>query len=156
MAYQKARDAIGDQQWQAKFDEDNRRFGLDYAMQELQRTDDNAYRNATLSISQDDNARAWLDYENSFNASAETSKYSGMTANQVYDAIKSSFTKPVVNDKGLATDQTALATDPASKEQMYLQVMGAGLPDGQDSQVLSLLGLTPKEIAAFDKQYLGE
>lgn len=152
VAYQKARDAIADKQWQTKFDEDVRQYGLGYGLQQLSQSDDSAYKQAQLALSQDDNSRAWLNYEQSLSATPE-SKYNGMSANQIYDAVLKSFTKPVLDKDGFATDQSALASDSASKEQMYQQVMGSGLPDGQDTQVLSLLGLTAKEVAAYDKKY---
>lgn len=153
MAYQKARDAITDKQWQTQFDENVRQYGLGYGLQQLSQSSDDAYRQAQLALSQDDNARAWLTYGDSQTA-APASEYNGMTPNQIYDAVSKAFTKPVLDKDGdPITGQTALATDAASKEQMYQQVMGAGLPDGQDTQVLSLLGLTAKDIAAYDKKY---
>jgi hypothetical protein len=76
-----------------------------------------------------------------------TSKYSGMTASQVYDAIKSRFT--VKDIKG----NSSIPNDPKTKEEIYKTVMGMGLPDGQDTQVLTMSGLSQKEIADFDKQY---
>lgn len=148
-AYQKARDAITDQRWQTEFDENVRQYGLNYGLQQLSQSDDNAYRQAQLALSQDDNLRAWL-------ATGETpaSEYSGMTANQIYDAVSKAFTKPVLDKDGDPIDgKSALAKDDASKEQMYQQVMGAGLPDGQDTQVLSLLGLTQADITKYDKKY---
>lgn len=149
-AYQKARDSMADGQWKTKFDEDVRQYGLGYGLQKLQETNQTAYQNANLAISQDENSRAWLDY-----GSGDTTavKYDGMTANQIYDAVSKAFTKPVLNERGVETDRMAIPTDAATKEQMYQQVLNSGLPDGQDTQVLSLLGLTAAEIAALDKKY---
>ncbi|WP_025692604.1 hypothetical protein [Paenibacillus zanthoxyli] len=144
-AYQQARDSISDAQWKAKFDEDVRQYGLNYGLQQLQQQNDQAYREATLGIQQDENARAWLQYGDSQQPTA--SKYNGMTANQIYDAVRSSFT---TTD---ADGNKTFPTDSKSKEAMYQQVMGAGLPDGQDKQVLSLLGLTADEIDALDKKH---
>lgn len=145
-AYQKARDSITDNQWRAQFDESARRYGLDYAMQQLQQTNENAYRNATLAINQDENSRAWLNYENDLYSQGASAEYSGMSPNQVYDAVRSRFTDP---------NTEKLLNDAQSKEKMYQQVMASGLPDGQDTQVMALLGLTPAEISAYDKKYLG-
>ncbi len=149
LAYSKARDAIADKQWQAKFDEDVRQYGLSYGLQQLNSSNDEAYRQAQLALSQDDNSRAWLDYENSLNAPAEAAKYSGMSANQVYDILKTEFTK---------TDSLGkpVALTGEDKDAIYQRVLSVGLPDGQDTQVMSLLGLTSAEISALDKKYLGE
>lgn len=144
-AYQKARDAITDSQWKAQFDQNVSEFGLNYALQKLSQDNDQAYRQATLGIQQDENARAWLQYGDSQQPAA--SEYNGMTANQIYDAVRNSFT---TTD---ADGNKTFPTDSQSKEKMYQQVMGAGLPDGQDSQVLALLGLSATDIAAFDKKY---
>ncbi|KHL95368.1 hypothetical protein QW71_12955 [Paenibacillus sp. IHB B 3415] len=147
-AYQTARDAISDKQWQAQFDESVRQYGLGYGLQQLSQSSDDSYRQAQLALSQDDNARQWvqLDYDQSQPAA---SKYVGMTANQIYDAVRNSFLIPSKDD----SEVKVLPKDSASKEQMYKQVMGAGLPDGQDTQVLSLLGLNKSDIDAFDKKY---
>ncbi|MCE3202467.1 hypothetical protein [Paenibacillus sonchi] len=150
LAYQKARDAVADSQWGTKFNEDVRQYGLSYGLQQLAQSDDNAYRQAQLAISQDDNARQWLTYEQSLAAPA--AKYNGMSANQIYDVVRNQFLIQDPNDKNSETK--VLPKDAASKRQMYLQVMGAGLPDGQDTQVLSLLGLTKDEIDALDRENL--
>ncbi|MNI98187.1 hypothetical protein D3C73_1569840 [compost metagenome] len=72
-----------------------------------------------------------------------------MTANQIYDAVRNQFLVPSSDN----SDVKVLPTDSASKEKMYQQVMGSGLPDGQDKQVLSLLGLSATDIASYDKKY---
>ncbi|MEK8206776.1 hypothetical protein NST41_14380 [Paenibacillus sp. FSL L8-0696] len=154
-AYQKARDAITDQRWKTEFDENVRQHGLGYGLQQLSQSSDDAYRQAQLALSKDDNDLAWIKYGDSLNGTAE-SKYSGMSANQIYDVVSKAFTKPMLDEKGRDSGNTALATDAASKKQMYMQVMGAGLPDGQDTQVLSLLGLTTAEIDALDKENLAQ
>lgn len=146
-AYQKVRDAISDQQWRMKFDEDVRQFGLSYALSQLQENNQQAYREAQLALSQDDNARAWLAYEDSLNQTPQ-SKYNGMSANQVYDAVRSMFTK-----KDPDTEQSYIPNDSDTKKRIYEQVMASGLPDGQDVQVMTMMGLTPRDIENFDKQY---
>ncbi|MNM39094.1 hypothetical protein D3C81_498630 [compost metagenome] len=146
-AYQKARDAITDSQWKAQFDQNVNEFGLNYALQKLSQDNDQAYRQATLGIQQDENARAWLQYGDSQQPAA--SEYNGMTANQIYDAVRNQFLVPSSDN----SDVKVLPTDSASKEKMYQQVMGSGLPDGQDKQVLSLLGLSATDIASYDKKY---
>lgn len=140
-AYTKARDAVADSQWSQQFAENMRQFGLNYAMTELQRQDDNAYRNAMTAISQDENARAWLGMQNT-----QPAEYSGMTAGQVLSALQSQYIDPV-------TEKYAPPKDSATKEQIYMQVTGFGLPVGQDDQVLLSMGLTQKDIQDFDKKY---
>jgi hypothetical protein len=146
-AYKKARDAIADQQWQAKFDQDVRQFGLDYGLRKLQTENDQAYRQATLAINQDDNARAWLTYDDKLNQTP-AAKYNGMNANQVYSALESRFS---VKDED--TEKSYIPNDAGTKQKIYEQVMSSGLPDGQDTQVMTMLGLSAKDIANFDKQY---
>jgi len=59
-AYQKVRDSVADSQWQTQFDEDTRRFGLNYALDQLvtnnqitQSEADSARANAQLELQQD-------------------------------------------------------------------------------------------------------
>ncbi|MDK8193779.1 hypothetical protein QP794_27225 [Paenibacillus sp. UMB7766-LJ446] len=140
-AYQKARDAVGDSQWAAQFEQNATQFGLNYALQQLQQQDDSAYRNAMLGISQDENSRAWLSLGNT-----KPAEYSGMTPGQVLSALQSQYIDP-------ATEKYAPPKDTATKEQIYMQVTGFGLPQGQDDQVLLSMGLTQKDIQDFDKKY---
>lgn len=140
-AYQKARDAVADSQWSAQFNENVRQFGLNYAMQELQRQDDKAYRDAMTAISQDENARAWLGMD-----SSQPAEYSGMTAPQVLSALQAQYTDPT-------TGTFTPPKDSAAKEQLYMQVSGYGLPIGQDDQVMLSLGLTTKDIQELDKKF---
>ncbi|UPK42457.1 hypothetical protein [Paenibacillus pabuli] len=140
-AYQKARDAVADSQWSAQFEQNATQFGLNYALQQLQQQDDQAYRNAMLGISQDENSRAWLSLGNT-----KPAEYSGMTPGQVLSALQSQYIDP-------ATEKYAPPKDSATKEQIYMQVTGFGLPQGQDDQVLLSMGLTQKDIQDFDKKY---
>lgn len=144
-AYQKARDSMADSQWKTKFDEDVRQNGLSYGLQQLAQTNDAAYQKANLAISQDENSRAWLDYGAGGTTAA---KYDGLTVSQAIDSLRQAFT--VTDPK---TDAKSIPTDAATKEKIYQQAMALGLPDGQDSQAMVSLGLTPTEIAAFDKKY---
>lgn len=56
-AYQRARDAISDQQWKAIFERDVNQFGLNYALQKLSEQNQQSYRQAQLALSRSDNAR---------------------------------------------------------------------------------------------------
>lgn len=142
-AYQKARDGISDQQWQAQFDENVRQYGLNYALDKLSQENQVAYQQAQLAISQDDNARAWLTYGDSL-SQTPSATYSGVTANQAYDSL---YTQFVNKETG------KIPTDTTTKNQIYQQVMSLGLPDGQDTQVMTMLGLSQTDITKYDKQY---
>lgn len=140
-AYQKARDAVADSQWGAQFQQSVDQFGLNYALQELQQRDETTYRNAMLAINQDENSRAWLGMQNT-----QPAEYSGMSAKDVLGTLQSLYTDPT-------TGTFTPPTDSASKDQLYLQIAGYGLPIGQDDQVMLSMGLTAKEIQQFDKKY---
>lgn len=139
-AYQKARDAIGDSQWKAQFDQNATQFNLNYALNQLQQQDDSAYRNAMLAINQDENSRAWLGLNN------PTTEYNGMSANQVLSALQSQY----VNSDG----KFVAPKDFATKDQIYQQIVGYQLPSGQEDQVMLSMGLTAKDIQELDKKYI--
>ncbi|WP_339182915.1 hypothetical protein [Paenibacillus sp. FSL R5-0701] len=141
-AYQQARDAIGDSQWTAQFEQNATQFGLNYALQQLQQQDDSLYKQAMLGISQDENSRAWLGLGNT-----QPAEYSGMNAGQVLSALQAQYIDPT-------TEKYAPPKDSATKEQIYQQIAGYGLPQGQDDQVMLSMGLTTKEIQEFDKKYI--
>ncbi|MNY40452.1 hypothetical protein D3C86_1751980 [compost metagenome] len=61
-AYQKARDAISDQQFQQKFAADTQQFGLNYALNQLQTNSDISYKQAMLALSQSGDALAWAEF----------------------------------------------------------------------------------------------
>jgi hypothetical protein len=158
-AYQKARDAITDQRWQTEFDENVRQYGLNYGLQQLSQSDDNAYRQAQLALAQDDNYRAWaqLDYDQSQPAA---SKYVGMTASQVLDNIKALYTEPVYSpdpDDPKAQIKTGeqLTKDPTKRTEMFEAVVDAGLTEAETKQILISLGYTMKDIEARVKEYQG-
>ncbi|MGN7457897.1 hypothetical protein ACTHPH_24060 [Paenibacillus pasadenensis] len=141
-AYQRARDAIGDAQWKAQFDENVRQYGLGYAMQRLQMDDDNSYRSAQLALSQDDNARQWaaLDADLASQQNKQP-EYSGMSAGQVLEQVRRQF-----------SDEDGAMLPNISKKDLYRTIVNYGLPDGQDEQVMLSMGLTKAEIAGFDKE----
>jgi hypothetical protein len=147
-AYQKARDAISDQQWKAKFDQDVNQFGLNYALQSLSEQNQQAYREAQIGLSQDDNARQWAQLDATLAANTGGSpEYNGMSANQVYDAVRNRFVKVDKDDKQY------IPSDAGTKKKIYESVGGMGLPQGQDEQVMMMLGLTAQDISKFDKEY---
>lgn len=161
-AYQQARDAITDKRWQTEFDENVRQYGLSYGLQQLSAQNSQAYQQAQLALSQDDNLRAWtqLDYEQS---QPSASKYVGMTANQVLDNIKALYTEPVYGQDPSDPDNPAaqietgkqLTKDPAKRTEMFEAVVDAGLSEAETKQILISLGYTMKDIEARVKQYSG-
>lgn len=85
-------------------------------------------------------------------------KYSGMSANQVLNSIKSQYTEDVFNQPTNQFTQPQkigerITVDPGKREQMFLQVIDSGLPDSDTDQVLTLLGLTKDEIKKFTDKY---
>lgn len=153
-AYQKARDAISDQQWKAQFDQSVRQYGLGYGLQMLQENNQQAYRQAQLALSQDDNSRAWaqLDYQMS---QPSTSSSGGLTANQVLQSMRSLYTEPTfVNNGGIQEKSGEQITQDATKrEQMFLSVVDSGLSDAETNQILLSLGMNKSEIDKFTKKY---
>ncbi|GAN11032.1 conserved hypothetical protein [Mucor ambiguus] len=145
-AYQKARDAISDAQWRATFDENVRQFGLNTAMEKLAQENEQAYKQATLGIANDENARAWLAMGN--DTSAPAANYNGMTAPQVISALTNLF---AVTDK--TTETTRIPNDAATKEKIYEAVAAYQLPAGMDDQVMASMGLSQKDIADLDKKH---
>ncbi|MFK4167250.1 hypothetical protein ACI2LM_13470 [Paenibacillus lautus] len=147
-AYQKARDAISDQQWKAKFDQDVNQFGLEYGLRALSEQNQQAYREAQIGLSQDDNARQWAQLDATLAANTGGSpEYNGLSANQVYDAVRNRFVKVDKDDKQY------IPSDAGTKKKIYESVGGMGLPQGQDEQVMMMLGLTAQDISKFDKEY---
>lgn len=155
-AYQQARDAISDQQWRAKFDQDVNQFGLNYALQSLSEQNQQAYREAQIGLSQDDSARAWaqLDYNMSNPSSSGSSR--GLSANQVLQSMQGLYTEPVyTTDKFGNQTKTGnkITSDTAKREQMFLNVVDSGLSDTETNQILNSLGMTKSEIDKYMKKY---
>lgn len=140
--YQQARDAIADSQWKTQFDENVRQFGLDYAMQELARQDDNAYRNATLALSQSqfewDQDMAIADAEAArmqaaAEAAANTSSIQDFAKSYVNSIVqRDSKTKKVIN-----------------KEEVFAALLASGYPDEDIDKILPQYGITQKDIESF-------
>ncbi|MEK3717906.1 hypothetical protein [Paenibacillus sp. FSL R7-0333] len=157
-AYSKARDAISDKQWQAKFDYDKNQGGLDYALRKLSEENQTAYQQANLALSQDDNARQWvaLDYEQS---QGSGSKASGLSPNQILSSMQSLYTEPTYSTDPDTGEQKKtgdkITTDPAKRKQMFESVVDYGLSDAETNQILLSLGMNKKEIDSLVKSYSG-
>ncbi|MMZ64201.1 hypothetical protein D1872_265060 [compost metagenome] len=155
-AYQKARDAITDQQWKMKFDQDVQQFGMTYALQSLQEQNQVAYRQATLALQADDNDRQWADLD--YRQSNPSGAKGGLTANQVLESMKGLYSVPVYGknaDGDSVKEGTKITTDTTQRQQMFQNVVDAGLSDAETRQVLSSLGMSKKEIDDFKKLYPG-
>ncbi|KOS00318.1 hypothetical protein [Paenibacillus polymyxa] len=150
LAQQQQQFTEGQQGWenqfnQAKFNEDVRQFGMQYAISQQQ-----------LALSQDDNARQWadLDYKQATSSGAS----GGLTANQVLQSMKGLYSVPVYGtnaDGDSVKEGTKITTDSAQRQQMFQNVVDAGLSDAETRQILSSLGMTTKEISDYKKLYQG-
>lgn len=112
--YQKARDAITDKQWQMKFDEDARQFGLNYALNQLQESNQNAYRQANLALSRDQ--FDWEQGKDIANAEANTLAKAGQTMS-IQDYTKT-YVNPIVQrdeDGNIINKNEVIATVLAGK-----------------------------------------
>lgn len=146
-AYQKARDAISDQQWRAQFDQNAQQFGLNYALQQLQQDDQRSYQQAQIALSQDSNDLDWYQADQQMLTNSG-SQYNGMTQSQVLDSARQRFTVENPN-----TGAKAIPQDNLTKQKIYEYVASVGLPQGQDDQVMLSLGLSAQDIKKFDAQY---
>ncbi|MGR6764446.1 hypothetical protein ACU1JV_21835 [Paenibacillus sp. T2-29] len=155
-AYQKARDAITDQQWRLKFDQDVQQFGMSYALQSLQEQNNTAYRQATLAIQSDDNARQWADLD--YKQANQGSAAGGLTANQVLQSMQGLYSVPVYGknaDGDSVKEGTKITTDASKRQEMFQNVVDAGLSDAETRQILSSLGMQKAEIDKYKKLYSG-
>lgn len=140
----------GQQGWenqfnQAKFNEDVRQFGLQYAISQQQ-----------LALSQDDNARQWADLD--FRQANPKGASGGLTANQVLQSMQGLYSVPVYGKNAVGDsvkEGTKITTDHAQRQQMFQNVVDAGLSDAETRQVLSSLGMSKKEIDDYKKLYQG-
>lgn len=98
-------------------------------------------------MSQSSDDLSWLKYDSDKAAAAgQSAEYNGLSANQVLDTLQKRFTDP-------ATQKQVAGLTP---QKIYETVVGYGLPDGQDDQVMISLGMTKDQIAALDKSYAGK
>lgn len=138
--YTQGRDKVEDQRWQSEFDRIKEQDGIQNAL---------AWANQTLNQAEFDDSSAykWAGLDAELAAAAnEGSKYQGMSANDVVSNVRKNF------DDGTGV----LPADPASREQMYMQIVGAGLPTDQEDQALAAIGFTPDQIKSLDDKHLGK
>ncbi|WP_110933251.1 hypothetical protein [Paenibacillus bouchesdurhonensis] len=155
-AYQKVRDQIRDEQWKMQFDQDVNQFGLQHALSRQVQLGGLSIDQARLALSADDNARQWaaLDWE-MMNPSG--SSRGGLTANQILQSMQSLYTEPVFQDNKGIQEKVGdrITQDPTKREQMFLNVVDAGLSDAETLQILSSLGMTKTEIENYKKKHPG-
>lgn len=139
MAYQQVRDQVGDSQWQAQFDEDTRRYGLDYALNEL-------VTNNQISQSQADSARSDAQLElqqDQFSygmASDQDAKSQGQTADAYAPYIESVAKYNETVDKlGQPTGQKTLGNPDTVKR----SILASGLNDYEQYRLMEMYGLWP-------------
>lgn len=139
MAYQQVRDQVGDSQWQAQFDEDTRRYGLDYALNQL-------VTNNQISQSQADSARSDAQLElqqDQFSygmASDQDAKSQGQTADAYAPYIESVAKYNETVDKlGQPTGQKTLGNPDTVKR----SILASGLNDYEQYRLMEMYGLWP-------------
>ena len=131
--YTAGRDEIEDQKWQTEFDRIKEQDGIQNAI---------AFANQTLNEAEfeDSSAFRWVGLEEDLKAAAlKGEEYEGMSANDVVRNVRDNFT----NAAG------KIPTDPKTKEAIFLQIVGAGLPEDQEKQAFSAIGLTKEEVASL-------
>lgn len=150
-AYQKARDAIADKQWQAKFDEDYRRYGLDYALQQQQidisamnANTSRAGNNASIANNQfgqlmdvwkaNGTAPAGLE---GFGIQAGT-PYSTGAAAKAQDALTAESYATSYLDKSVNRDDDGNITN---LDAVKAQILQSGLPDSEIAKLYVRYGI---------------
>lgn len=99
-----------------------------------------------------------LDYQQYQNPNTTPKdNYSGLTSNQIYDAIKTQYTEPVLNEFGEQTG-TSITKDPEKRKQMITQILQSskGMPDAQREQIAASIGITNEEWKAVTGHAMGE
>ncbi len=99
---------------------------------------------SNFGLQQDQNDLNWIQEYNRLtgNGNGQQPQYSGMTASQVAGAIR-----------GQIFDEDGALKQGITPDNIWQTVVGYGLPDGQDDQVMMSLGLTKQQIADLDKKY---
>lgn len=136
--YTQGRDKVADKRWQDEFDRIKVQDGIQNALAW-------ASQNLNQSTADDNSAYKWAGLDAELAAAAKQGeKYSGMSANDIVSNVRKNF----------ETKNGQLPTDTASREQMYMQIISAGLPSNQEDQALAAIGFTPDQIKSLDTKYL--
>lgn len=128
ISYQKARDAISDKQWQAQFDENVKQNGLSYALNVLQEQNQTAYQQANLALSQDDNARAWAQFDAEKNKQGEAVTAESY-ATSYLDKAAQYEDGELMNADAIEKSILESGLPPADMKKLYLRY-GIPLPSG--------------------------
>lgn len=134
-------------QWREEFnqrvEQDGEQNALAWASRDLQKRgmdEDEAFR------------WAQLDYQ-----TGQGGDYSGLSANQVLDRILPSFTEPIMSTPGAGGTPEKigeqLTKDPAKREELFIAIAEAGMPDAMTDQAWAVSGLSAKEIKALKEKY---
>ena len=137
-AYQKVRDSVADSQWQTQFDEDTRRFGLNYALDQLvtnnqitQSEADSARANAQLELQQDQFAYGMATDQQAQDQSKTAEAY----APYLQGVAKYSITK---DPKTGVETQTLTNGDAVMRS-----ILASGLSDYEQYRLAEMYGLWP-------------
>lgn len=136
--YTQGRDKVADERWQTEFDRIKEQDGIQNAI---------AWANQSLNQTEfeDSSAYKWAGLDAELAAAfSEGAKYEGMSANDVVNNARKNF----------EDEDGVLPTDEKLREQMYMQIVAAGLPDADEIQALSAVGFTKDQIAILDKKHL--
>ncbi|MNW51178.1 hypothetical protein D3C74_286580 [compost metagenome] len=138
-AYQVARDAITDKQWQQAFDRDVNQFGMNYALQKLQETNNQAYRQASLALDRD---RLGWDQDKSI-VDAEAKRAQEAAQNMTPQAFAKSYINPLVkrDDEGVVLN----------KNDVIAAAVASGYNESQIDGILAQYGVTDADVKTFQK-----
>lgn len=104
-------------------------------------------------------AQTALDYERYANpaSGSESKSASGLTPNQIYDAIRSQFATPTYDADGRSLG-SKLPTNEGQRATMIVQLLQAskGLPDAQREQIAASLGISREEWKKVTGHEMGE
>lgn len=91
-----------------------------------------------------------------YDSSTPTPRSGTLTANQFLSSVQSQYLEPVMSEYGMPTGEARMTSDPARREQMFLQVVDAGYDDATTYQLLGALGFTGNEINQYLSKYGGQ
>jgi hypothetical protein len=134
-----------------QFDANQAQRTIDNNFRQAQADIDNKYQQGQLSLAEAQEARMQLqqDYDEAYRRygiEQAGNKYSGMTPNQVLNAVVDSFGG--VDEDGKKTGKI----DPGRKKDAFTAIVDAGLSEAQTDQLLATAGFTKDEINKFIKE----
>lgn len=159
MAYQKARDSISDDQYKQKFDEDVRRYNLDYAIREMELANNIARGEAADSRA---DAALGLDYAQ-FDWQTSANNPDNQYKQQQIAMVKAELdqigkAKPVTTQDAISVlnkspfyNQTedGITVD---KKGMAQAIAGLGLDDAQLDSLFNYYGISEQELSQIEQE----